>query len=66
MVDDLVHYAINWPLAAAGDLYQTGENAIPIPFIRQVTGTILGTVTAIILFLFVGWVRGVFNYDRSV
>ncbi len=62
----ILHYAINWPIAQGKNVYNAGQNSIPIPYIGTILGFLIGGVWATILLFFVGWVVGVGNYALSV
>lgn len=61
----IVHYAVKWPIMQGENVYRAGQNAIPIPFVGQLLGILVGAVTATILLFCVGWVLGVGKYALS-
>jgi len=61
----IVHYAVKWPLTQGQNVYKAGQNAIPIPFVGQLLGLLVGAVTATILLFCVGWVIGVGKYAAA-
>lgn len=60
------HYAVKWPITQGQNVYNTGRNAIPIPFISHILGLLVGAVTATFLLFFVGWVLGVGKFALSM
>lgn len=61
----IVHYAVKWPLTQGKNVYNAGQNAIPIPFVGHLLGFVVGAIWATILLFFAGWVLGVGKYALS-